>query len=131
MITNRLTIDAVGVCGNSGSMKFEGGVGQPTLQALLQEGKHDTDQTSLRVFSVRRTPLDKQVPLQGVSTSCRCARAEAMVLSTSGGKSPRTSVSCPGTRHEVSKGLDAGAKGCPVSEKEGSSSEGFTREGLS
>ncbi len=54
-----------------------------------------------------------------------------MVLSSSGGKSPRTSVSRPGTRHWVSRGLDAVAKGCPVSEKEGSSSEGFAREGLS
>ncbi len=59
------------------------------------------------------------------------ACAEAMVLSTSGGKSPRTSASGSGTRHGVSRGLDMGAKGCPVSEKEGPSSEGFAREELS
>ncbi len=53
-----------------------------------------------------------------------------MVLSTSGGKSPWTSTSRPGTRHGVFRGLDVGAKGCPDSEKEGPSSEGFTREGL-
>ncbi len=54
-----------------------------------------------------------------------------MVLSTSGGKSPSTSASRPGTRHGVSRGLDAGAKGCPVSEKEGPFSEELAREGLS
>ncbi len=53
------------------------------------------------------------------------------MLSTSGGKSPSTSASRPGTRHGVSRGLDAGAKGCPVSEKEGPFSEELAREGLS
>ncbi len=131
MLTNRLTIDVVVACGNSGSINLEGGGRQTTLQPLLQEGKHDTDRTSSGVFSARRTPLDEQVPLQGVSTSRRRARAEVMVLSTSEGKSPRTSASRPATRHGVSRGLDAGAKGCPVSEKEGPFSEEFAREGLS
>ncbi len=39
-----------------------------------------------------------------------------MVLTTSWGRSPRTSASYPWTRHEVSRGLDVGAKRCPVSE---------------
>ncbi len=54
-----------------------------------------------------------------------------MVSTTDWGRSPRTSASRPGTRHEASRGLDAGAKGCPVSEKTGPSSEEWAKEGLS
>ncbi len=54
-----------------------------------------------------------------------------MVSHTSWGRSPRTSASRPGTRHEVSRGLDAGATRCPVSESVDSSSEESAKEGLS
>ncbi len=54
-----------------------------------------------------------------------------MVSTTSWGRSPRTSTSHPGTRHEVSRGLDAGATGCPVSESVDPSSEESAKEGLS
>ncbi len=46
-----------------------------------------------------------------------------MVSTTYWGRSPRTSVSCPGNRHEVSRGLDAGVTRCPVSESVDPSSE--------
>ncbi len=54
-----------------------------------------------------------------------------MVSTTSWGRSPRTSASRLGTRHEVSRGLDAGAIRCPVSESVDPSSEESAREGLS
>ncbi len=50
---------------------------------------------------------------------------------TDWGRPPRTSESCPGTRYEASRGLDVGAKGCPISEKAGPSSEEWAKEGLS
>ncbi len=59
------------------------------------------------------------------------ARAEAIVRATSWGRSPRTSASHPGTTHDVSTSLNAGARGCPVSEKVDPSSEESAREGLS
>ncbi len=59
------------------------------------------------------------------------ARAEAIVSATSWGRSARTSTSHPGTICEVSTGPDAGAIGCPVSEKADPSSEELAREGLS
>ncbi len=80
---------------------------------------------------MRRAPFDEQVPLQGVSVSRRRALAEVMVSTTSWGRSPRTSASRLGTRHEVSRGLDAGAIRCPVSESVDPSSEESAREGLS
>ncbi len=54
-----------------------------------------------------------------------------MVSTTSWGRSPRTSASHPGTRHEISRGLDAGATRCPVSESVDPSSEESAKEGLS
>ncbi len=54
-----------------------------------------------------------------------------MVSTTSWGRSPRTSASRPGTRHEVSGGLDVGATRCPVSESVDPSSEESAKEGLS
>ncbi len=51
-----------------------------------------------------------------------------MVLTPSWGRSPRTSASC---RHEVSRGLDAGATRCPISESVNPSSEESAKEGLS
>ncbi len=59
------------------------------------------------------------------------AHVEAIVSATSWGRSLRTSASHPGTIREVSTGLDAGARGCPVSEKADPSSEESAREGLS
>ncbi len=56
---------------------------------------------------------------------------EVMVSTTDWDRSPRTSASRPGTRHEVSRGLDAGATRCPVSEKAGPSSEEWAKEGPS
>ncbi len=50
---------------------FEGGGRQPSLQRLLQEGKHNSDRALPGVFSVRRALFDEQVPLQGVSMSRR------------------------------------------------------------
>ncbi len=50
-----------------------------------------------------------------------------MVSATSWGKSPRPSMSHPGTRHGVSRVPDAGATGCPVSEKDASDSKGGSR----
>ncbi len=59
------------------------------------------------------------------------AGGEAIVRATSWCRSPRTSASHPGTTLGVSKSLDAGARGCPVSEKADPSSEELAREGLS
>ncbi len=41
-----------------------------------------------------------------------------MVSTTHWARSPRTSEPRPGTKHEASRGLDSGAKGCPVSPEE-------------
>ncbi len=49
-----------------------------------------------------------------------------MVLTTSWGRSPRTSASRPGTRHEVSRGLDE-----VFCESVNPSSEESAKEGLS
>ncbi len=57
------------------------------------------------------------------------ARVEAIVRPTSWGKSLRTAASCPGTTHGISKSLDVGARGCPVSEKADPSSAESAREG--
>ncbi len=53
-----------------------------------------------------------------------------MAYTTDWDRSPRTSTSHLGTRHEASRGLDTGAKGSPVSEKAGPSSEEWAKEGL-
>ncbi len=58
------------------------------------------------------------------------AHGETIVRDTSWGKSPKTSVSHPGTTLGVSTSLDAGAKGCPISEKADPSSEESDREEL-
>ncbi len=58
------------------------------------------------------------------------ARSEAIVSATSWGRSPRTPTPHPGTICGVSTGPDAGARGCPVSEKADPSSEESAREGL-
>ncbi len=57
--------------------------------------------------------------------------AEVIVSATSWGRSPKTSTSHPGTICGVSTGPDAGARGCPISEKADPSSEESAREGLS
>ncbi len=85
---------------------------------------------------MRRAPFDEQVPLQGVSMSRRrCSRrsdgVNYLFFFFSWGRSPRTSASRLGTRPEVSRGLDAGAIRCPVSESVDPSSEESAREGLS
>ncbi len=54
-----------------------------------------------------------------------------MVLTTSLGRSPRTSASRPGTRHEASRRLDTGATRRPVSESVDFPSEESAEEGLS
>ncbi len=59
------------------------------------------------------------------------ARAEAIVSAISWGRSPRTSASHLGTTRGVSTGPDAGARGCPISEKADPSSKGIDRVGLS
>ncbi len=59
------------------------------------------------------------------------ACAEAIVSATYRGRSPSTTASHPGTTHGVSTGLEACAKGCPISEKADPSSKELAREGLS
>lgn len=59
------------------------------------------------------------------------ALAEVMVATTCGGKVPKPSVTRPEPTHVGSTDRDVGARGCPVSEKEGPSSEELAREGLS
>ncbi len=54
-----------------------------------------------------------------------------MVFTTAGGSPPRTSASHPGTTRGDSTSLDAGTRGCPLSEKGDPSSEEFAKEGLS
>ncbi len=54
-----------------------------------------------------------------------------MVSTTAGGSPRRISASHPGTTREDSTGLDAGARGCPLSDKGDPSSEEFAKEGLS
>ncbi len=75
MLPQRLSFHRVVVGSNRGHLDLAGGGRQPSLQPLLQEGHHDSDRASPGVFSVRRAPLDKRVPLQGVSMSRRwCSR---------------------------------------------------------
>ncbi len=71
MLPHRLPFHRVVVGSNRGHVDLEGGGRQPSLQPLLQEGQHDSDQASPGVFSVRRAPFDEQVTLQGVSMSRR------------------------------------------------------------
>ncbi len=78
---------------------------------------------------MRRAPFD--TPLQGVSMSRRRCSRRSDGVNYPWGRSPRTSASRLGTRHEVSRGLDAGAIRCPVSESVDPSSEESAREGLS
>ncbi len=54
-----------------------------------------------------------------------------MVFTTTGGSPHRTSVSHPGTTSGDSTILDAGARGCPFSEKGDPPSEELAKEGLS
>uniref|UniRef100_A0A8C2F2N8 HIVEP zinc finger 2b n=1 Tax=Cyprinus carpio TaxID=7962 RepID=A0A8C2F2N8_CYPCA len=100
---------------------------QPLLQPLLQKGQHDSVQASSGGFLVRRTPLH----FKAYACLVRVALAELMVSTTSWGRSPRTFAFRPGNRHGVSRGLDAGAIGCPVSESVNPSSEESAKEGLS
>ncbi len=121
MLSHRLPFHRVVVGSNRGYVEGQ----------LLQEGQHDSDRASPGFFSVKRAPFDEQVPLQGVSMSRRRCSRRSDVSTTSWGRSPRTSASRPGTRHEVSRGLDAGATRCPVSESVDPSSEESARKGLS
>ncbi len=73
--------------------------------------------------SVRRAPFDEQVPLQGVSMSRRRRSRQSEGVDHPMGWSTRTSEFHPGTRHEVSRSLDAGETRCPVSESADPSSE--------
>ncbi len=104
---------------------FKGGGRQTSLQPLLQKGQHDSDRTFPGVFAMRRAPLDEQVPFQGLSVSCRRYSRRSDGVNC---RSPRTSASHPQTRHEVSRGLDAGATGCPISESEDPSSKESAKE---
>ncbi len=61
MLPYQLTLHGVMIRGNR----------QPSLQPLLQKGKHDSDRASPGVLSVRRTLLGEQVQSQGVSVSRR------------------------------------------------------------
>ncbi len=58
------------VSGNGSNINLKGGGGQPTLQHLLQKGKHGSDRTSPEVLILRGTPFDEQVPLQSIGPSC-------------------------------------------------------------
>ncbi len=71
MLPHRLPFHRVVVGSNRSHIDFKGEGRQPSLQPLLQEGQHDSDRALPGVFSVRRAPLDKQDPLQGVSMSRR------------------------------------------------------------
>ncbi len=101
---------------NRSYIDFEGGGRQPLLQHLLQEGQHHSDRALTGVFSVRRAPFDKQLPLQGISMSLRQRSRRSDGVDYPWDRSPRTSASHPGTRHEVSRGLDMGATRFPISE---------------
>ncbi len=68
--------------GNSGNIHFYGGGRQPSLQPLLEEGKHSSDRACPGVFPVRRAPFNKQVPLQGIGCLVEGALAEVMVSTT-------------------------------------------------
>ncbi len=81
---------------------------------------------------MRRAPFDEQVPLQGVSVSRRrCSRRSDRCQLPLGVGHLEPPQSRLGTRHEVSRDLDAGAIRCPVSESVDPSSEESAREGLS
>ncbi len=127
MLPHRL-LYRVMVSGNSGNINLKGGGRQPTLQPLLQKGKHSSDRSSPGVLLVGGTPFQRT----GSTSEHRIgARAKAIVSATSWGRSPRTFASHPGTIRGVSTGPDAGARGWPVSEKPDPSSEELAREGLS
>ncbi len=66
VLPHQLPLYRVVVRGNSSNINLKGGGGQPTLQPLLQKGKHSSDRTSPWVLLVRGTPFDKQVPLQSI-----------------------------------------------------------------
>ncbi len=53
-----LTIHGVVVCRYRSNVYFKGGGRQPSLQPLLQKGKHSPDRASPEVLSVRGIPLD-------------------------------------------------------------------------
>ncbi len=75
MLLYRLPFHGVMVGSNHRLIDFKGGGRQPSLQPLLQKGQHDSDRAFPGVFSMRRAPLDEQVPFQGISVSCRlCSR---------------------------------------------------------
>ncbi len=71
VLSYRLSLHGVVISRNSSNLDFKGYGRQPSLQPLLQKGKHNSDRASPGVLSVRRTPLDEQVPLQGISVSHR------------------------------------------------------------
>ncbi len=116
MLPQRRPVHGVMVSSNCSHIDLKGGGRQPSLQPLLQKGQHDSDWALPGVFSVRRAPLDEQVPLQGVSMSRRRRSPKwwcQLPLGVGHLEPPRPG---PGTRHEVSRGLDKGAIRCPVSE---------------
>ncbi len=80
------------------------------------------------VLPAGRTPIDEQVPLQPVSMYCRWGPGRSYSVYY---RPPRTSASHPGTTRGDSTSLDAGARGCSLSEKGDPSSEEFAKEGLS
>ncbi|XDV17808.1 hypothetical protein PO909_023623 [Leuciscus waleckii] len=69
MLPQRLTFNCIVMCGDIGNIHFEGGGRQPSLQPILQEGKHDTDRAFSGVFSARRAPGDEEIPLQHIGVS--------------------------------------------------------------
>ncbi|CAM4713225.1 unnamed protein product [Leuciscus chuanchicus] len=106
--SQRLSFNCIAMCGDSGNIHFKGGGRQPSLQHFLQEEKHCSDQASSGVLLVRRTTLNEQVPLQRIEVP---RRGEVMVSTTAWGRSPRTSAPHPGTRHGVTRDLEASAIG--------------------
>ncbi len=116
---NRSPFYGVVVGWNSSNVNFKGGGGQPTLQPLLQEGQHGSDRTSSGGPHGERNTIRRT----GSTSAHRPVLwtvlvLEAIVRATSWGRSPRT-LRVPSRDHtmEFSQVLDAGAGGCPVSEK--------------
>ncbi len=134
MLPHRLPFHRVVVGSNRSHIDFKGERRQPSLQPLPARRTARLWSGTSGVFSVRRAPLDKQVPLQGVSMSRRTVLSPKWWLSTtSWGRSPRTSASRPGTRHVLS--FQRSGRGChkvprlwvvdPTSEE--SAKEGLSR----
>ncbi len=116
---------------NRSHIDFKGGGRQLSLQPLLQKGQYDSDRALPGGLLCEKSTIRQT----GSTSRCKrvsCALAEVMVLTTSWGRSPGTSVSHSGTfRDEVSRGLDTGATRCPISESVYPSSEESAEEGLS